>query len=102
MPRTRPPYPPEFRREAVSNPNPGVSPRRQLHDLPDEMVTKLTVLYYSNARDALLETPQSVDTVSYAPGRIEWIGRYHSRTSVHSRDGWGVDGIRYPRPEGMR
>ena len=32
-----------------------VSARRQLNDLSDEMATKLTVLYYSDAREALLK-----------------------------------------------
>jgi len=32
-----------------------VSARRQLNDLSDEMATKLTVLYYSDAREALIK-----------------------------------------------
>lgn len=32
-----------------------VSARRQLNDLSDEMATKLTVLYFSDAREALIK-----------------------------------------------
>lgn len=32
-----------------------VSTRKQLHDLPDDLATKITVLYYAEARDALLK-----------------------------------------------
>jgi ATP-dependent Lon protease len=32
-----------------------VSARRQLKDLSDEMATKITVLYYSDAREALVK-----------------------------------------------
>ncbi len=33
-----------------------VSARRQLNDLSDEMATKLTVVFYSDARDALVKS----------------------------------------------
>ena len=32
-----------------------VAARKQLFDLPDELATKLTVVYYADARDALLK-----------------------------------------------
>ncbi len=32
-----------------------VSARRQLNDLSDEMATKLAILYYSDAREALVK-----------------------------------------------
>ena len=32
-----------------------VSARRQLNELSDEMATKLTVLYYTDAREALIK-----------------------------------------------
>lgn len=32
-----------------------ISARKQLNDLSDEMATKLTILYYSDAREALLK-----------------------------------------------
>ena len=32
-----------------------VSARRQLNDLPDDLATKAMILYYSDARDALLK-----------------------------------------------
>jgi ATP-dependent Lon protease len=32
-----------------------VSARKQLFDLPDELATKVTVVYYSDARDAFLK-----------------------------------------------
>ena len=32
-----------------------VSSRKQLFDLPDDLATKLTVVYYADARDALLK-----------------------------------------------
>ena len=34
-----------------------ISARRQLNDLSDEMVTKLTVLYCSDVREALVKAP---------------------------------------------
>ena len=33
-----------------------VSARRQLNDLSDEMATKLTVVFYSDAKDALVKS----------------------------------------------
>jgi ATP-dependent Lon protease len=33
-----------------------VSARRQLNDLSDEMATKLTVVFYLDAKDALLKS----------------------------------------------
>ena len=32
-----------------------VSSRKQLNDLPDDIITKITVLYYTDAREALLK-----------------------------------------------
>ena len=32
-----------------------VSARKQLFDMPDELVTKITVVYYAVAKDALLK-----------------------------------------------
>lgn len=32
-----------------------VSARKQLNDLPDDLITKLNVLYYTDAREALLK-----------------------------------------------
>ena len=32
-----------------------VSARKQLNDLPDDLATKITILYYSDSRDALLK-----------------------------------------------
>jgi ATP-dependent Lon protease len=32
-----------------------VSARKQLNDLPDDLITKIAILYYSDARDALLK-----------------------------------------------
>ncbi|MBU6402555.1 MAG: hypothetical protein KGS61_19730 [Verrucomicrobia bacterium] len=32
-----------------------VSARKQLNDLPDDMVTKVNILYYTDAREALLK-----------------------------------------------
>jgi ATP-dependent Lon protease len=32
-----------------------VSVRKQLFELPDELATKVTVVYYSDAKDALLK-----------------------------------------------
>jgi ATP-dependent Lon protease len=32
-----------------------ISSRRQLNELPDEMAAKITILYYLDARDALLK-----------------------------------------------
>jgi ATP-dependent Lon protease len=33
-----------------------VSSRKQLFDLPDDVATKITVVYYADARDALLKS----------------------------------------------
>ena len=32
-----------------------VSARKQLNDLPDDLITKIAILYYSDVRDALLK-----------------------------------------------
>lgn len=32
-----------------------ISSRRQLNDLPDDLATKITLHYYSDARDALMK-----------------------------------------------
>ena len=32
-----------------------ISARKQLFDLPDELATKVTVIYYNDAKDALLK-----------------------------------------------
>jgi len=32
-----------------------VSARKQLNDLPDDMITKVNILYYTDAREALLK-----------------------------------------------
>jgi ATP-dependent Lon protease len=32
-----------------------ISSRRQLNDLPDDVAAKITILYYLDARDALLK-----------------------------------------------
>ena len=32
-----------------------ISARKQLNDLPDDLATKITVLYYSDSSDALLK-----------------------------------------------
>ena len=32
-----------------------VSSRKQLNDLPDDLVTKIAIIYYSDVRDALLK-----------------------------------------------
>ena len=34
---------------------PPISARRQLNDLSDEIAAKITILYYTDARDALLK-----------------------------------------------
>ena len=32
-----------------------ISARKQLYDMPDELATKVTVVYYADAKDALLK-----------------------------------------------
>jgi ATP-dependent Lon protease len=32
-----------------------VATRKQLNDLPDEIATRVTIVYYSDARDALIK-----------------------------------------------
>jgi ATP-dependent Lon protease len=32
-----------------------VATRKQLNDLPDEIATRVTIIYYADARDALLK-----------------------------------------------
>ena len=32
-----------------------VSARKQLNDLPDDLITKVNILYYTDAREALLK-----------------------------------------------